>query len=270
MTAADTRERHGLFVDESGDHVFHDEVTLQQPSHRFLALLGCWFSSSPYSEFNSALVDLKRRHFSRNPDQIVLHREDIINCRGPFACLRDEVKRRDFDDDLLAIVERADFRFFVVVIDKLKQKRSYENVWHPYHTALNFLLQRYCGFLNNVARSRGDVTAESRGGREDRLLKESYERLYARGDRFHSSGWYQQGLTSKALKVKPKMANVAGLQLADILAHPVKQQVLVDEGMIPDPGPRFASRVVHAVQAKYNRNVQTGSIEGYGRVLYPK
>lgn len=30
--------RYRLYLDESGDHVFHD---LESPSHRYLALVGC-------------------------------------------------------------------------------------------------------------------------------------------------------------------------------------------------------------------------------------
>lgn len=270
MTATGAKKRFRVFLDESGDHVFHDQRTLQEPSHRFLALLGCWFSTPAYDEFHTSLLDFKRKHFPGKGDQVVLHREDIINCRGPFACLRDDARRVSFDRDLLALVRGSDYRFFIAVVDKLKQKTVFENVWHPYHTALNFVLQRYCGFLHNVARTRGDAMAESRGGREDRLLKESYERLCTRGDRFHSGGWFQQVLTSKKLKVKPKMANVAGLQLADVLVHPLKQHLLADKGLIPERIPSFGSRLVEAAEEKYNRNLQTGSIEGYGRVLFPE
>ena len=45
---------------------------------------------------------LKQKHFPHNPDEpVILHRKDIINRIGPFWRLRDEVKEKAFDDDLL-------------------------------------------------------------------------------------------------------------------------------------------------------------------------
>ena len=81
-----------LYLDESGDHVFHDEGTLALPSHRYLALTGCWFETTgdAYLGFTDALEQLKRSHLPHSPDEpVVLHREDILNRRGPFWRLRD-------------------------------------------------------------------------------------------------------------------------------------------------------------------------------------
>jgi hypothetical protein len=41
-------------------------------------------------------------------------------------------------------------------------------------------------------------------------------------------------LTSKEIKLKPKNANIAGTQLADLLAYPLKQEILVENGRISD------------------------------------
>lgn len=42
----------------------------------------------------------------------------------------------------------------------------------------------------------------------------------------------QNSLTSKELKLKAKTANIAGLQVADLLAYPVSQDILRDQGVI--------------------------------------
>jgi hypothetical protein len=73
-------------------------------------------------------------------------------------------------------------------------------------------------------------------------------------------------LTSSELKVKPKVANIAGLQLADVLAHPVKQHCLVERGFIPDPGDNFGKQLVAAIMPKFNRRYDQNRIDGYGRV----
>jgi hypothetical protein len=47
------------------------------------------------------LDDLKRRHLRFDPDEVVLHRADIIAASGPSFALRDPGRREAFDADLL-------------------------------------------------------------------------------------------------------------------------------------------------------------------------
>jgi len=77
---------------------------------------------------------------------------------------------------------------------------------------------------------------------------------------------HQRVLTSKDVKLKPKTANIAGLQLADILAHPVKQALLVEKGMIPEPGENFGKLIYAGAKGKFNQNVWRGKVAGYGKV----
>ena len=60
--------------------------------------------------------------------------------------------------------------------------------------------------------------------------------------------------------------SIAGLQLADVLAHPVKQAMLAEKGHIPDPGNNFGRRLYHLVEEKLNQNYRSGKVEGYGKV----
>lgn len=264
-------ERYRLYIDESGDHVFHDKVAMEEASHRYLALVGCWFKTKPdYLDFHKAIEDFKQRYLPHNPDEpIILHRKEIINFSGPFWRLRDDVKREAFDRDLLITIESSEFKLVVVVIDKLEFKLRYPDPFHPYHTALGFMLQWFCGYLNHVNR-QGDVMAESRGGREDSLLKNAYDHIYVHGDMHNRATFFQRVLTSKQLKLKKKSANIAGLQLADLLAYPARQDVLVEHERIADPGDIFGTRLIQAVRMKYNRHLYEGRIEGYGKVLFPK
>jgi hypothetical protein len=260
-------EAYRLYIDESGDHVCK---RLEEPSHRYLCLLGCWFKGADYRLFHADLESLKQRHLPHNPDDpLILHRDDLINRRGPFGVLREAGRAAAFDADLLQLVEQAHFRIVAVVIDKLRLTQDYPTPAHPYHLAMGFMLQRYCGYLNHISRC-GDVMAESRGGVEDRLLKDSYERTYERGAWQRHAEFFQEALTSRQLKVKPKQANVAGLQLADVLGHPIKQSVLAGAGHIPGPLAPFAQQLVAVCQDKLNRHLYNGRTEGYGTVLFPK
>lgn len=81
---------------------------------------------------------------------------------------------------------------------------------------------------------KGDVVAESRGGNEDTKLKNEYRRIYDNGTRYHPKEFFQNTLTSKEIKIKPKIANIGGIQVADLIAFPSKQRILLEEKEITE------------------------------------
>lgn len=261
-------DRFRLYFDESGDHVFRE---LSEIQHRFLCLLGCWFRNPEYLGFHSALEVLKTQYFSNHPDEpVVLHRADIVNARGAFKVLQNEAVHKSFDNALLHLIRETEFRVVAVVIDKAALRQAYgQAAAHPYHLGLVFLLQRYIGYLNHINRV-GDVMAEVRGGKEDRLLKESYYRIYQQGVWVMGGHAFQSALSSRELKLKAKTANIAGLQLADLLCHPVKQWVLQKNGLYNEALAPFSVQLMEIVEGKFNRQLYDGRLEGYGYVLYPK
>lgn len=256
-------DRYRLYIDESGDHVFR---AIAEPAHRFLCLLGCWFKNSDYLKFHHTLEALKARHLAHHPDEpIVLHREDIINARGGFRALREPQRRQAFDADLLHMVREAEFRWTAVVIDKVAlREQSGDAAFHPYHLGLGFLLQAYASFLNEI-HGTGDVMAESRGGAEDRELKDFYATMYAHGLMGGASAQtLQAALTSKELKLKKKAENIAGLQLADVLAHPVRQWIVGNKALLDRD--TFAAQLLLVVKEKL---APSTPMTGDGYVLYP-
>lgn len=113
--------------------------------------------------------------------------------------------------------------------------------------------------------------AEARGGNEDTLLKDSYTHVYERGIwGVTSSEFFQSALTSRQLKLQGKKANISGLQLADLIAHPAKQWVLRHYGLLNESPAPFAKQLMKVVEEKFNRQLYNNRIEGYGFVLYPK
>lgn len=260
-------DRYRLYLDESGDHVFRETEEL---GHRYLCLLGCWFRNPDYLKFHDAIEVLKSEHLPHHPDDpVILHREDMVNARKAFKNFRDAAARTKFDDALLGVIQAAEFKVVAVVIDKRELRRAYGSAAaHPYHLGLGFLLQRFAGYLNHFNRV-GDILGESRGGKEDRLLKESYSRVFGRGVWMTGAEAFQSALTSSELKLKPKSANISGLQLADLLGHPVKQWVLNHFGHAPEDLAPFAQRLMGVIEPKFNRQLYDGRVEGYGMVLYP-
>jgi hypothetical protein len=127
------------------------------------------------------------------------------------------------------------------------------------------MMERYCGWLNFTKRE-GDVLAESRGCREDLQLKSAYKTVYKSGTRFREADFFQAVLTSKEIKIKRKTENVAGLQLADLFAYPARRQILYGARIGP-PLTGFTQQMATLLERKYNRNVYTEDVAGYGKVF---
>lgn len=166
-------------------------------------------------------------------------------------------------------LERWQYKVITVVIDK-KAHRDQYSVWryHPYHYCLAVMLERFVLFLH-YGNHRGDVMVESRGRAEDEKLKDSFRRLYRNGTDYIPAERWQERLTSADLKVKPKTANIAGLQLADLIAHPSRREILLDYKLITDERDTFGSKICAILrQEKYLRS-RSGQIPGYGKKPLP-
>jgi hypothetical protein len=261
-----------LYIDEAGDHAACIDGTAPV-GQRYLGLIGIVLPCGIlYEKLSLELDAFKRKHLPYDPDERppVLHRRDIVERRGAFRVLQDDAKKSAFNDDLLSIINSTRFMAIAVVVDKLTHGRAtYRRLSHPYHYCLLGMLERYCGWLK-LMNLRGDVLVESRGGSEDLEFKKAYEDLYDSGSGAAghlSRSTVQLTLTSRTPKLKKKEQNLAGLQLADLLAHPLVRDVLVTYGRLPHRGSAFADRIAEVVRTKYNRQIYTGKIEGYGQVI---
>ncbi len=246
------RVKYRIYIDEVGNS---DLESSDDPNHRFFSLTGVVISLDDVRETVQPQMEaLKRKFFGSHPDEpVVFHRKEILNARPPFQALQDPEVRRRFDDELLALLGAWEYTVISVCLDKKRHKETY-TVWRydPYHYCLAVVLERLVFFLNRRG-SRGDALAESRGGKEDRRLKAAYERFWAQGTDFVGPEQFQRALSSKQLKIKTKANNIAGLQLADLIAHPSRSEILREQGLSERELPPFAARVIQILQKKYDR-----------------
>lgn len=259
-------KHYRLYIDESGDHTFS---TADGPEKRYLGITGVIFESEYYrNNFHQRFEDFKQKHFPHNPDEpVIFHRKELIGRHGSFWRLRNADNETAFNEDFLKLLKEEDYLVISAVIDKKAHIDRYgAAALHPYHYCLVAILERYCGFLN-FFNAQGDVMAESRGGKEDTQLKEAYQRVYESGTQFREPAFFQKTLTSKEIKVKPKSANIAGLQIADFLAHPCKNEILFEQKRIGEWKDIFGVKVCQCVSGKYNRNVFQNRVQGYGKVF---
>lgn|SRR3989338_6076834 len=257
-----------LYLDEAGDHTYKD---LGYVSHRYLGLLGCIFQrDSDYQRADAELKELKKEFWpTPDPDRpVIFHREEMVYCKGYFSIFKDEDIRKKFDQKLIEFLNRQKFIIINVVLDKKTHITRYKYPINPYQYCLTAVLERYCGWLKMKGHV-GDVMAESRGGTEDRQIKDVYKKIFGEGTNQRTDPkFFNSVLTSREIKIKPKLANIAGLQIADILAYPLKEKIFYDKNIRRDNfSGTFNEIIYNTVQNKMNRQMFTGRVKGYGEVF---
>ncbi len=250
--------KYRIYIDEVGNP---DLDSSDNPNHRYLSLTGI-ITELRYSDsiIHPQMESLKRKYFSyHSDDPIIFHRKEMVRRLSPFECLKDPEKRQAFDEELLNLLNSWQYTVITVCIDKKRHKETY-STWRydTYHYCLAVLLERFVFFLEQSG-SNGDVMAESRGGKADMRLKASYRRLLENGTSYVDPDRFKTFLTSRELKVKPKLNNISGLQIADLLAHESRNEILAEQD-IPNNLSAFAQKTVEILQLKYYR--RTGVIYG--------
>ncbi len=259
-----------LYIDEVGNA----GMRVRNPNDendRFLSLSGVILSrDDALSSVVPELEALKREFLQTDPDvPVVIHRADMLSRNWPFAALRDATTEREFYDRLLGSLESWEYSVITVVIDKYRHKNLY-SVWQaqPYHYCLKVLLERYVMFLQGN-RSSGDAMVESRQAKDDLRLKDSYARLYQGGSENIPAVDFQLRLSSRELKVKPKSANIAGLQLADLVACAAQRGLLTEQNLPVAADQEFDRNVMDILKRlKFHRS-GNGRVPGYGTKLLP-
>ena len=255
-----------LYIDESGTAAYGDG--LDSVGNRYLALMGVICGKEENEQTLTPKINLIRRLFTDDIDnQPALHLTDIRCKKGKFSRLMDTDVQDVFNTAYFDLLESTEFVTCCVVLDKASHVRKYgESAMHPYHYCLNVLLERYVSFLDSCD-GVGDVMAESRGKREDSALQSEYKHFYENGTNFVKSERVQRRLTSVNLKLKPKQAKVAGLELADLLAMPMKYFTLYSYGEIEEFSENFSQRVIEKVYPKIRTHWYRSEVKGYGLKL---
>ena len=240
--------KYRLYVDEVGN------PSLKRPhipENRFLSLTGViadldYVQSNIYPDMES----LKVKYFGSHPDEpVVLHRIDMVAANEPFQSLADPGTRTAFDADLIALLRHWDYHVVTVCLDKTAMSA---NVSDAYGHCFTLLLEGFNAFLEHSG-FPGDVMVESRGAKEDQSLKGLFRHLTENGTDNVARDRLQRSLTSRELKVRPRIANVSGLQIADLIAHPSRDEILDEQGLLGRPLGTYANLVIQELAEKYIR-----------------
>lgn len=238
-----------VYVDESGDH----SLASINPQNPVFVLTFCIFEKQSYrTAMVPAVQALKFRYWGH--DGVVLHGHEIRKSRGDFSILLNANVRAEFMADMSNLLSGAPVTLIAAAIDKQRHVARYSTPANPYTIALKFCMERLQRFLLEIGEA-GDKTfvmVERRGAKEDTDLELEFRRIAA--------GHNQVGdLPNLDVRFMDKKHNSAGLQVADLLAHPIARHVI-------DPSQH--NRAYAVVEPKFRRSA-LGRIEGYGLKVFP-
>ena len=238
-----------VYLDESGDHSL-DVIDRQYP---IFVLSACVFRKADYSAIVvPSFLELKFRFFGH--DMVVLHSRDIRKAQGPFSILQNAPVRHDFLAAVNTAVANAPFTLVTAIIDKRRLTRKSAQPDNPYEIALTFCMERVFSHLQGLQQHQvtTSMVVECRGKKEDADLELSFRRT-AQGNNTH-------GLALPfEIVFADKRTNSTGLQLADLVSHPVGRHHL---------NPDQPNQAYDVVAPKFQRS-PSGSVEGWGRGVLP-
>ena len=253
------RMSYRVYIDESGDHTYYDSTN---PGPRFLGLTAVAFRRADYDpEVFDSVEALKRRHFTYDVDcPPVLIRKQVIERGAHFGVLREPLRNKAWEEDLIAVLSDLPMQVFTVVVDKKAHKGAIEGgILHAYNYVFTQLLSRIAMWLSIQNDGVADVMPEARGKREDRELQAVYEGLRSAGCEPLTATQFRAVFPEAKLLIARKESNIAGLQIADLVA--AEQKILtVQEALGVDTYAigRFGERINSAI---------SGKVRSYGRRL---
>ena len=205
-----------IFADESGDHGL-TSINLENP---IFVLAFCVFKKIDYiSTVKQVITKLKLDFWGH--DLAILHNHEIRKSKGEFSFLFNEDIRLKFLSELNKAIESIPFSVIAAAIDKRNVKRDHPNSDNPYLIALGFCLEHTYAFLKdkNQLKHLTHIVVECRGKIEDQGLEFAFRRI--------SDQASQQGEHYPFdIKFADKKTNSCGLQIADLVAHPIARHVI--------------------------------------------
>jgi len=125
----------------------------------------------------------------------------------------------------------------------------------PYMLSMDCIVERFVFELEEINQS-GIIIAESRNSILDNELELAFLNLKVQGTSYVSASRVKKAISQ--LSIKDKKENIAGLQIADLIASPIGRENLGKRNQID----------YEVIEKKY-RN-KGGKYWGYGLVVLPK
>lgn len=238
-----------VYADESGDH---NLATINRQNPVFV-LAFCIFEKRAYVDDIVPMVQRLKFDFFGH-DCVVLHSHEIRKAHGEFRILLNAAVRERFVARINDLMDMTPATIIAAAIDKQRHVLNYRNPANPYEIALVFCMERLQRWL--IERGQQDrlthVIVEKRGASEDSKLELEFRRI--------ADGQNRVGrMSNLEIRFMDKKHNSSGLQIADLVAHPIGRHVI---------NPTQPNRAYQSIEPKFRRSA-FGRIEGYGLKIFP-
>ncbi|HET6440822.1 MAG TPA: DUF3800 domain-containing protein [Phycisphaerae bacterium] len=241
-----------MFLDESGDHSL-DVIDPQYPMFVLAGVIMDQAYAQGYLEHRFA--EFKQDLFGRT--DIILHRADITRNRNGFERIEEPAFRQQFFAGLNELVASLNFKVVACAIRKDEHLARYGvAALDPYMLSLDVLVERFCFEVGEVA-DGGTIVAERRNPTLDNKLELAFLNLKIQGTQYVPAS--QIGQRIAGLTLRSKKDNIAGLQLADLVATPIGRGLLGKKDL----------QDYEIIRSKFRTNWR-GEYKGFGLIVLPK
>lgn len=214
-----------LFLDESGS-INYPKF---DPQHPILTVGGVTISDDICSNMEEVMRKFKLDNFGT--EDVPLHYTDIINAKGAFFKLRDQVGLKTFLSELYTKkLFQLEWIAFAGVIDKPAYLRTYGTrpidrylPQDPLLVALTFVIERFVTFLEQ-GKYNGKIIYEARDPWRNAYIQWEYAMMHVNGTQYLRNAQFNRRLPSW-IEFVPKNRNVTGLEFADLTVGPITHKV---------------------------------------------
>jgi hypothetical protein len=212
---------------------YSNRDSIVSPHDRWFSITGVVMNRDHFSLFRDSINSIKYGHwndgkfqYKKGLQRVVFHSSEIRKRVGPF-----NPKLIDYGilmSDITNLVEQTNFKIFSSAIDKINHVLSYSNPFPVYDLCLDFIIERYCMYLNTFGKS-GILMLESRGKKEDKMVLQHLMDLLDNGNYYHDSNHFKciKGVyfNPKWCFKQEKQASFILLELADLISYPIYKYV---------------------------------------------
>jgi len=207
------------FIDESGDH----SLERIDPGYPVFVLAAVLVEVGIYYNSLCTEVNLFKYEYFDNESPL-LHSRDIRKANPPFDILQNPGTRKRFMSRLTALMDTLEYEVIICAIDKNRHVENYgPSADNPYSYAVKVILERLAYPIKKRGLDKLILITESRGKKEDNELELEILRILQYGTEYRRASDFDVVSPPKFVK---KENNVAGLQVADLVAYPAGRYVI--------------------------------------------
>lgn len=219
-----------LYVDELG--MSHPKSYETSP---YYILLGCVIDEAHQLELRELAGHIKFKYWGKT--DVIFHSAEIARNLNEFALFRqDKVKREDFINDLLDMLQKTPVHITAAVIDKQK---AFQNSWTE-KTAIrktaSSVLFNFLAFIYTKRPCKGHIIIEASSAQRDGLYLDAFNDLLSPSFKQNNPHFDDIRSHLTSINFVTKQNHDIESQVADLLVYGIRCQLEKDKGIKIEKG----------------------------------